>query len=401
MHTYIHTYIHTFIHTYIYTSYFLSSQEQRSSVDSPLLSHRKNQKSKKPPSIETVLYIPAVEVKAHYQSIMGRTYSTIPTSPSKSLLTTNTPKGRNSIIAHGDEEETKMSTSFKPQENVESPQFKSELYNDSGLPIKKGVLSLSAVISSLPADLKLNPSILDFVEQVVRPINITAQERDTASPDIEKGEDEEEMKMEEPTSVQTSESRPLSFPVEVCLTLQIHPSKVILTCIPHAHVCCEIEIPTVSFILSFSIFSRKQYEILPAIPSKNKSESTTVQPGLEYSLNSSSGAVGGGVEDIETLNNLHITGCLQTFQLTMYTPQVQSNFPKLQSAMTGDREVFSLVLGQAYIHLSRKCVYVQERPPCQSVDDYAIHEKLKVSGNDDSLVLILLGECLGTGLVHV
>ena len=239
------------------------------------------------------------------------------------------------------------------------------MYDKSGNPIKKGVLTISVAIAPLPQDLELNPSVLDFVEQVVRPINITALGTNYPDSDEEDEEEKEEEK-EAPITKPQPPTRPLSFPVEVCITVQIHPSKIYLTCNPHAHVRCLIEIPTVSFIISFSLFSRKQFESVCA-PSPTAPESSVVSSQ--------------GDDDIATFNNLNITGCLKTFALVMYSPKVHTSSPHSLLSQKEDKEAFSLVLGQAFVHLSRKSVYVQSSS-CNSVDDYTTHEKLKVSGMD-------------------
>ncbi len=327
-------------------------------MDSPLLAGRSRPKQP-PPSVHTVLFIPALEVKAHYQSILGTAYSTAPPSPSKPMTT--------------------PSTGHINEELLTPHQVGAVSDRDGLLNIKRGMLTLAAIVSSLPNDLELNPSVLDFIEQVVRPINISAQEIENVSAADLEEEGENEDVNELPVVVTKSDTRPISFPVDVCLNFQIHPSKIILTCNPHARVRCQVAIPTVSFVVSCSLFSKRQYDsqTLTISQSKNRSASPS-----HSSLSSQTTPTINGMDDIITINNINLTGCLQTFQLTMFTPNVQSssllhNQPVGQSE---DKEVISLVLGQAFIHLSRSSVFVQERPPCKSVDDCVTIEKLKVSG---------------------
>ena len=295
-----------------------------------------------------------------------------------------------------------------PRQGVTTPRTVMEIDDKTGLPIKRGILSIAAIVSSLPNDLELNPSVLDFIEQVVRPINISAQEIENVSPaDLQDNDDEDEDEL--PVVVAKSNTRPISFPVDVCLNFQIHPSKIILTCNPHARVRCQVAIPTVSFVVSCSLFSKRQYDsqTLTVPPSRNESstsqsrnesstsqsrnESSTSQSRNESSTSQSpsDSSIGShGMDDIITINNINVTGCLQTFQLTMFTPNVQSSL--IQPAQSEDKEVISLVLGQAFVHLSRSSVFVQERPSCKSVDDYMTIEKLKVSGNSTNVTHLLL-----------
>ena len=372
------------------------------------------------PPVHTVLFIPAVEVKAHYQTILGSAHSTGPPSPVK-----------------------------QPTENVAREQQEAGLLNvprlltetddrtRGGLPIKRGVFTMVTTISSLPNDLELDPTLLDYIEQVVRPINISAQEIETA--DIDSDEDKQLLSDSElPLDSKSVDPHPLSFPVDICLNFQICPSKIILTCNPHARVRCQLAIPVLSFVVSFSLFSKKHYDPLPlldtASPQKNESDrhknesdrhknesdrhknesdrhknesdrhknesdqhknksdrhknesdryntpSAPSQSPPDSSLNSSSNNPGpNSTDEVSIINNINVTGCLQTFQLTMFTPNIPSSLIHNTATQQEDKEVISLVLGQAFIHLSRSSLFTTERAPCSSVDDYKTTEKLKIS----------------------
>jgi hypothetical protein len=292
--------------------------------ESPLPSLRR-EKSKS--TIDTILHIPALEVKAHYQSIVGKTYSNSRSSPSKSESVDSSPA-------------------------TPSRGSQSDFFDKSGNPIKKGIFTILAVVAPLPQDIELNPSVLDFVEQVVRPINISTQNNDLPDSDDEQYEGAADTEKEFSVAKPVGSSRPLSFPVDVCITFTIHPSKIYLNCSPHARVKCLIEIPTVNFLISFSLFTRKQLELNNAV---DISLSTVV---LE--------------EDIATFNNLNVTGCFKTFALVMYTPQVQSASSPLSSlSQSDDKEAFHLVLGQAFVHMSRMSVHCH--------DNKHSHNKTKVS----------------------
>lgn len=321
-------------------------------LDSPLLSNRRD---KTKASIDTVILIPAVEIKTHYQSIVGQPF--VPAQPSPSSSTVHTCYQEDTtLFQHGNEE-------YKDDEKPDrlSPHCDLHVYDISGNPVKKGVLIVSAVIAPLPHDLELNPSLLDFIEQVVRPINISTQESEFAESD-EEDDIADELGKEAPAIKSQSSLRPLSFPVDVSITFTVHPSKIYLTCSPHAHVKCLIEIPTVNFVISFSLFVRKQVEHLHICQ-------TRLQSSTPLSL---------GEEEIVTFNNLHVTGCFKTFALVMYTPPLPgASSSKLGDLSKKDKEAFNLVLGQAYVHMSRKSVYV----PLSSVEkDLNSREKLRVSG---------------------
>lgn len=311
---------------------FFRSREHRGPVsqfssDSHFLSSTRRDKVKS--SIDTVILIPALLVKAHYQNIISHSFFSAHLSPSKR------------------------------KEDHELIEIDLKTFDDSSScnnSVKKGILLISMIISPLPCDLELHPSLLDFVEQVVRPINlnIIPQKNETDNEDDNDSIVKESSLIASPSSVHS-----LSFPVDVNITFTIHPSKIYLTCNPHAHVKCLMEIPTVNFAISFSLFETKQFECLP----------------VDCSVASSTTP-----DDTLILNNLHITGCFKTFALVMYTPSpsVQASTAHDDTSHRGYKEAFNLVLGQAFIHLSRKSVH--ENVLCKASGSICVQEKLKVSG---------------------
>ena len=134
-----------------------------------------------------------------------------------------------------------------------------EATNDTklALPVKKGILSVSAVVASLPEDIKLTPSLLEFIERVATPTIVATVVTSSSSSDS-KGESGGEEGGggggDHAPQQQTAESWPISFPVHVTLAFQIQPSTVYLTCRPHSRVECIIQSPDVDFVVSFSLF---------------------------------------------------------------------------------------------------------------------------------------------------
>lgn len=263
--------------------------------------------------IESVILIPALTVKAHYQSIVGRSYfNTIPKSPSHS-----------------------------PPTHV-APDL---------LPVKKGVLSISAVIASLPEPIRLSPSLLEFIEQVARP-TIAATIVSSSSSSTESDEEVD------PTP--SSDSWPISFPVDVTLAFQIQPSTMHLTCQPHSLVECVIQSPDVNFVISFSLFT----------PQHNESDKTSPV--------GSGSVLRGNAGKILMFNNLYITGCLTTFALQLFAPPMSG---RKSGSNLEKKEALSLTLGQALIHFSRRSVLSPHlSTAARSVDDYTPCNKLQVSG---------------------
>ena len=314
--------------------------------------------SAKPTSVETVILIPALSVKAHYQSIVGRSYSPhhVPHSPSPA------PRRSPSHKVH-----SPTHTPSVPPPNAEE--------SKPALPVKKGILSLSAVVASLPEDIKLTPSLLEFIERVARPTIAATVVTSSSSgeSDTESGEEAEPGAQQQP-----ADSWPISFPVHVTLAFQIQPSTVYLTCQPHSRVECIIQSPDVNFVVSFSLFCPQHLE----------GSSAAIGGSPPDSLSLHSASLHQSKDSIVAFNNLYITGCLTTFVLQLYSPQV-STLKQPGETVVEKKEALSLTLGQAFIHLSRKSVLAllpgagrggEVRGRVRSVDDYKPHNKLQVSG---------------------
>jgi len=256
--------------------------------------------------------------------------------------------------------ETKKSVSWNLEE-TDSSDLQSELQT------KRGVLSISAVVASLPEDVELTPSLLEFIEQVARPTlaatEVTSSNSESDTPaDIDSGLEGPTQPHQQPTS----DPWPISFPVDVTLTFQIQPSTVHLSCQPLSRVQCMIQSPDVNFVISFSLFTKQQLE--------NSFSTDSSCPPTQ--------------DAIVPFNNLYITGCLTTFVLQLFSPQVTSGLKQYsQTPKIENKEALSLTLGQALIHLSRKTVlapYLVNRGPqgkaTVNEDDYSKQNQPEVSG---------------------
>lgn len=325
--------------------------------------------SSKSSGVETLILIPALTVKAHYQSIVGRSYSqqqqTIPLSPSR---LSPAPKVQSPTHL------------IQPPHDCSAPPTGQD-DSKPALPVKKGILSVSAVVASLPEDIKLTPSLLEFIERVARPTIaatvVTSSSSGDSDTDTESGGEEGEP-VSQPQ--QTADSWPLSFPVHITLAFQIQPSTVYLTCRPHSRVECIIQSPDVNFVVSFSLFCPQQLE---------GATNSTIGGSPPDSISLHSSSLHHSKANIVAFNNLYITGCLTTFVLQLYSPQV-STLKQPGETIMEKKEALSLTLGQAFIHLSRKSVLAlipgAGRGGVRSVDDYKPHNKLQVSGETNSAV---------------
>ena len=310
---------------------------------SPLLPIHRNSAEHKH-VVESVVLIPALTVRAHYQSIVGRSYSNLSASKSPRL-----PSSSDRRTAA---EEKMTASSANPLLKATPPE---------NLPVKRGVLCLSAVVESLPEHIKLTPSLLEFIEQVAQPtlaaaaVSISSSTESVSNAEEGGGGEGDE-------AVQTA--MPISFPVDVTLTFCIQPSTVYLTCQPHSQVECTIQSPNVNFVISFSLFSHQMSDSPPnALDSFSPTASLT-------STNTR----------VVPFNKLYVTGCLSTFALQLYSLKHGA------ISATGSREALGLTLGHALFHLSRNSVSAPMSTPLKSrkntscVENCHTHNKLHVSG---------------------
>ncbi len=341
-----------------------------------------------PSVVDTIVMVPALKVKVHYQSIVGGAYSAPTPPPSPAKLTRSIPP--RPVIKEATPPTPLASTPEQPHKAVSWAPEPPEVFEKSRTPSprqkpqtdesgkekdeepseKRGILSISAIVSSVPEDLELTPSLLEFVEQVARPTIAAAII--TSSSDTESdAESDSETTPSVIPSQPAGEPAAISYPVDVTITLQIHPSTVHLSCKPHSRVQCMIQTPDVHVVVSFSLFSR---QLLGSSLSSDPLPPSTTLPPTPASKT-------------VTFNNLYVTGCFTTFALQLFSPQMSMLRPAhdVRAPRLENREALSLTLGQALIHLSRISVLVplnrpKERGKVKSVDDYSMHSKLQVSG---------------------
>ena len=309
----------------------------------PLQSRSVQGRAKDSANDTIIILIPALNVQVHYKSIISQSYQ-FP-SPTSSLTLSSLSTGTPTHAAPAPEQPQLPKLKITP----ETP-------TSASLPMKKGLLSISVVVASTPEDMTLTSSLLEFVEQVVRPT--IAATADTNTNSTSESDSEEESGAEEVEErKENSDSPAISFPVDVTIVFQMQPSKICLSCQPHSRVNCIVSSPNVNFVVSFSLFSQRERE--GPLPSP-------------------------GPPSVVTFNNLYVTGCLKTFTLQLLSPQVPT-LKKMDSdpeKKLENREALSLTLGQALTHLSRKSVLTGANgtSPGSSRDDSSTHSKLQVSG---------------------
>ena len=218
-------------------------------------------------------------------------------------------------------------------------------------PSKKGSLLVSVNIDSLPAEMKLQPSLLEFMEQVMKPLK--GNDESSVSNDSDSAESDSESGPGLPQS--TTAPATLSFPIEVTIFFHVKPSMVTLSCQPYSRVECSIAVPDVNLCCSFILFSPQLVE----------------NSASRLSSSSSSSALSGNTRPF---NNLCVSGAVQAFSFNIFNPSISSTARTDRGSTETKKEVIGLTLGLASVHISRRAVKVMSSPVQDS------YEKMKISG---------------------
>lgn len=219
----------------------------------------------------------------------------------------------------------------------------SSLDSNSDNQQREGTLILSVSVQSLEREVVLSPSLPVFLEQVAQPIT-------SATKDFSSKMDITNTDEEEGDSSEASEMSSLTFPIHVFIQFHLKPSTIILSCEPISHVQCSIGIPDVCLASSFSLFTEKEMDV---------SMKELLEP-QSY---------------VATFNDFSVTGCLSSFLVSLTCPPVSSAVlqrMKAESVLRGPRKVFSLRMGLASLHISRKTFMAKTGA--------VIHDKQYISG---------------------
>ena len=265
--------------------------------------------------LDVTIFIPAVQFHAHYYS---------------------------SLVS-----ELRVSTSESRMSRAKSVNFR---FPPSPVPpSKKGSLLMSFNIDSLPAEMKLQPSLLEFMEQVMKPLKGNADSGVSNDSDSAQSDSESGTGLPQPLDTPTT----LSYPIEVTIFFHVKPSMVTLSCQPYSRVECNIAVPDVNLCCSFVLCSPQLVE-----------NSASRLPS------SSSSSLSGNVR---FFNNLCVSGAVQAFSFNIFNPNISST-ARADNTTETKKEVIGLRLGLASVHISRRAVKVMSP---LTKDSY---EKMKISG---------------------
>ena len=240
------------------------------------------------PVEDTVLLIPGVNVRVHYQS--------------------KTTAERHSKAQSG---------SFSASEASDYGDNLSSSSSSRKAGSKFAGLHAWLSIQQLPREMILLPSLLDFVEKALAPISLAFQNSEnpegigseSASVSSESGGNGTESMLSSSTSDHSS------FPVDVVVFINIQPSDIRFSCLPISKVECLLRIPSLDFVISSTSTPYKQTNSKPTqtttATKKSKLQGNQKPKGSPSSQQDALEADVGG---------FCITACLSRFSFCIFHP---------------------------------------------------------------------------------
>jgi len=235
-------------------------------------------------SEDTILLLPGVNVRVHYQS------KTTSERTAKAQFSSSSTTGGSFISSDSADVTDNLSTSSNSWRSGS----------------KSASLHAWLNIQQLPREMILLPSLLDFIDKALAPITVADQNIDeTNETDYLSSED---IGNETESMLSSSISDHSSFPVDVVVFINIQPSDIRFSCSPVSKVECLLRIPSLDFVIS-STTSPNNSSKSPQTPKKGKQQtgSNKFKPGN----NELSEADIGGFS---------ITACLSRFSFCIFHP---------------------------------------------------------------------------------
>ena len=220
----------------------------------------------------TVIFIPGLDVKVHYESHNEASFDPLPASyPANATDSTKanySPSSTNTtIITQGK---------------------------------KHASLFTWVTLQSIPEETVICPHILDFLEMALEPLPLPQPQKSPAS-DTESKKDVFSVNGEEGGVAVTAGGPQVSFPVDVIVYFHMQPSTIRFSCQPVSRVECLLKLPSLNLV-----FSSKRADNF----TEEDSSSSVPNATDAKKILASSSSVGG----------LSVTGVLEDFHLYVFHP---------------------------------------------------------------------------------
>ena len=231
---------------------------------------------------DTVLLIPGVNVRVHYQS-------------------KTTAERQNKAGSY-----STSSTFATTSDASEAADNLSSCSNGWKSGSKSAGLHAWLSIQQLPREMILLPSLLDFFDRALAPITLAFQNTDgknDSASSVDGGNETE--------SMLSSTSDHSSFPVDVVVFINVQPSDIRFSCSPVSKVECLLRIPSLDFVISSTTTPYNQGKASQTV---KKGKNNETKPNIKSSK--------GGSSDImeADIGGFCVTVCLSRFSFCIFHP---------------------------------------------------------------------------------
>ncbi|BFZ14882.1 hypothetical protein BsWGS_17921 [Bradybaena similaris] len=271
----------------------------------------------------TIFFVPSLAVKVHYNS---KTDHTNYVSPNATIL-----EEPETTTLHEDSHHP-----FAPEIMLTAPpapaREDSALYLESGSPRRSGQLKRASLyawftLQTLPEEMIISPTFLDFLEQALEPLPVTS----SSSPSILKRDVMDSLvnNMElDASQVSLGQQSMAFFPVDVVVHIKVDPSFIRFNCHPVSRVECLLQVPSLDLF-----FSTKKTDISEnMLADSAQSAKTNKFQGLKQPMPSpsnnqpssrsrhTSGLSDNSFYPGSSSGGLSVTGCMSDFSLYIFHP---------------------------------------------------------------------------------
>ncbi|XP_048589365.1 transmembrane protein KIAA1109 homolog isoform X3 [Nematostella vectensis] len=255
---------------------------------------------------DTVLLLPGVDVRMQYSSSFDSEGPT--TSPSSPAWTTTS-----TLCADGSMASTLVGSEARTFDSSQEPASSAGAVRKM---VKSAGLYIWVSLQSLPQEMVLKPSIIDFVEQAMEPIIVPDTDEGVDGATLsDDGTDDDEAGAAG-SMVSSSMSEYSSFPVDVVVVVRVQPSDIRFSCQPVSKVECMLRLPALDVVFSSKSSPNKYLLQAPTTrtPTRDTSPRGLSREGKQPSEGSDSSAPtfdSGGIS---------FTVCLSSFSFSIFHP---------------------------------------------------------------------------------
>lgn len=255
-------------------------------------------------SEDTILLLPAVDVRVHYQSNIDSENIGPPGTPGTSWCSEPSTDSEQSTVVYPETPE--------PGGKCTEPSAPLNTPNNRKI-VKRAGLYVWVLFQSLPQEMVLKPRLLDFIEQTLQPISVPAEEEVTDGGGLTSGDTDSDTEGEVGGSVVSSSmSEYSSFPVDVVVVIRVQPSDIRFSCLPVSRVECMLRLPALDVVFSSNSSPNKWLPQAPSTRPSSRDHSRVKLEQLDTTLNPSTLKFDSG--------GISFTVCLSRFSFCIFHP---------------------------------------------------------------------------------